>query len=128
MAFNLHAIAAPFAAIVTGADTAVWRESSGYTTAPGAKRVPAYVDHADTDIRVQALSGDELALVDSLNIQGLKRGVYVSAPVKPIDRASGQGGDLLVFHGATWLVVAELEAWDNSEWCKVAVTKQIDGA
>lgn len=126
MTMNLHALAAPFAAVITGATLALWRESNGYTTAPGAKRVPVYIDHPDTDVRVQAASSGDLQLLDSMNIQGVKRIVFASAPLKAIDRAASKGGDLLVFGGATWLVEAMLEEWDQSGWCKVAVTKQLD--
>lgn len=126
MTMNLHAIAAPFAAVVTGATLALWRESTGYTDGPGAKRVPSYTDHPDTDVRVQAMSSGDLQLLDSMNIQGVKRIVFASAALKAVDRAAGKGGDLLVFGGATWLVAAMLEEWDQSGWCKVALTKQLD--
>lgn len=126
MVMNLHAIAAPFAAIVTGKTSATWLRSTGYTTAASGKRTPAYDTVPNVDIRVQSLSTDELKLLDGMNIQGIKRAVYVSAKISAADRKDGKGGDLLQFGGATWLAVVILEDWDQSGWCKVALTKQMD--
>jgi len=127
MAMNLHAIAAPFVAIVTGATSGLWQESMGYSTNAAGKREPVYTSHPDTDMRVQALSARELAHMDSLNIQGILRKVYLNGYVKGVDRAGTGGGDLLTFNNAVWLVRAELEAWDSgSGWCCVAVSKQMD--
>jgi hypothetical protein len=126
MAMNLHAIAAPFAGIVSGTTIAVWRRNTGYTTSAAGKRAAGYTDVPDTPLQVQALTGPELELVESLNIQGVKRAVHMEGDAKGVDRASGEGGDLLVFGGAVWLVTLVLETWDASNWCRVAVTKQND--
>lgn len=127
MAMNLHVIAAPFASIVSGTVMGIWRRNDGtYTTDGPGNRVPNYIDVPDTPMQVQALEGGDLKLVESLNIQGVKRAVYMQGDVQGVDRLSGKGGDLLVFNGATWLATLVLETWDASGWCKVAVTKQID--
>lgn len=126
MAMNLHAIAAPIVAIVTGGATAVWLRSTGYATSPAGARTPTFTTIPAVDIRVQSLSTPELALLDGMNIQGVKRAVYVSAHVEGADRKDGKGGDLLQFGGATWLVATVLEDWDQSGWCKAAVVKQLD--
>ena len=139
MTMNLHAIAAPFVAIVTGAITATWRQSAGYTYDPSGNgsRIAAYND-TSVDVRVQSLESDELTLLDSLTIQGIKRKIYLTGNVEGVDRAGKGGGDLIVFgtdagtpltlRGTTWLARLVLETWDASGWCCVAVTKQIDGA
>lgn len=139
MSMNLHAIAAPIVAVVTGAVTATWMRSTGYVYDPSGNgaRVPSY-DSTAVDIRVQALEGDDLTLLDSLNIQGIKRKIYMNGNVEGVDRAGKGGGDLIVFgtdagtpaalRGTTWLARLVLETWDASGWCCVAVTKQIDGA
>jgi len=126
MAFNLHAIAAPFSAIVSGATAGQWQQSTGYETSAAGKREPAYAEAAPIDLRVQALSGPELQLLDSLNIQGTKRAIYANGDLQGADRKDGKGGDLLTFDGSVWLVATVLETWGASGWCKVAVTKQID--
>jgi len=125
MAMNLHAIAAPFVAIVTGTTTATWLQSSGYTTNPAGMRTPTFTA-TTIDVRVQSMSTPELALMDGMGIQGIKRAVYAAGHLAAADRKTGAGGDLLQFHGETWLVVAVLEDWDQSGWSKVAVTKQMD--
>lgn len=132
MGMNLHAIAAPIVGAVTGTTTGDWWENTGYTTDAAGKRTPGYDKHLGVDMRVQSMTMPELTLMDGLNIQGIKRGVYMQGAVKAVDRAGGEGGDLLIFPdqygiNAVWLVVAVLEAWDQgSGWTKVAVTKQID--
>ena len=126
MAMNLHAVAAPIAGVVSGTTLGVWRRNAGtYTTDAAGNRTPDYVDTPDTPMQVQALQGGDLKLVESLNIQGVKRAVYMAGDVQGVDRTSGKGGDLLEFDGAAWLVTLVLETWTGSDWCKVAVTKQL---
>lgn len=121
---NLHAIASPLVGVVNPPVVGIWRRSIGYTTAPTGKRGPTFVDVPDTKMQVQALEGPDLALVDALNIEGLKRSVYMYGDVQGVDRADGKGGDVLLFSGDEWLVVKVLETWATG-WCKVAVAKQI---
>lgn len=127
MALNLHTMARGFVAIVTGAVKGIWKSNTGAAATDAAgNRVPVYVDTPDFDMRVQAMSGTELQLMDGLNIQGIKRAVWANGDVQGVDRKTGKGGDLLVFHGAVWLVQVVIETWDDSGWCKVGVTKQMD--
>ena len=125
---NLHAIAAPFAAIVNPPVSGVWRRNTGYTTLPSGTRVPRYDDAPDQSFQVQALSGPDLGLVEGLNIQGVERAVFMNGLPNAVDRKTGAGGDLLVFGGDTWLVAAVLESWGvgDEAWSRVAVVKQID--
>ena len=126
MAMNLHAIAAPFVAIVSGATAGFWRAAYSYETLASGKRVPLYGTDVPIDLRVQSLSGRELALMDGLNIQGIMRAVYAPGDIQGADRKDGKGGDLLIFDGDTWLVATVLETWTASDWCKVVAVKQVD--
>jgi hypothetical protein len=121
---NLHAIASPLVGIVNPPVVGTWRQGDGYTTSPAGKREPTFTDVPDVPMQVQALEGDDLTLVDGLNIEGLKRAVYMYGDVQGIDRADGKGGDVLIFSGSYWLVVKVLETWATG-WCKVAVAKQL---
>lgn len=131
---NLHAIAAPYVAIVNPAVPGALLVSSGYTTSAAGKRTPAYAASVAVMVQVQALSSGELELMEGLNIQGVKRGMYLNGDVKGVDRAAGDGGDLITFdssadvpgalQGTTWLVSVVLETWDTGGWCKVGVVKQ----
>ena len=79
--------------------------------------------------QVQPLSANELRHMDMLNLQGSHRAVYVSAPVRGIQRAALKGGDLVVLpDGSTWLVTQPLESFYSSAgWNKFVITLQ-DGS
>lgn len=95
------------------------------------KQVPTY-DKADVVAAVQPLTSGDIRLLDSLNIQGAQKAVYLNGAALAISRIKRLGGDLLVFadgtlpEGNTWLVLASLEQWDGATWCKVACVLQDD--
>lgn len=134
MALNLHAIVSPMIAAVNPQLAATLSMGAGYSTLPTGKRVPVYLAPLAITAQVQALAGQELTQVEGLNIEGVKRAMYLNGNVSGVDRAAQDGGDLITFgstpdipaplQGTFWLVVMVLEAWDNGGWCKVAVTKQ----
>lgn len=69
------------------------------------------------------MSADEMHQVEMLNIQGVKRAIYLSGRINGIIRTDNKGGDLITAaDGKRWLVVLVLEYWPD--WCKVAVTLQ----
>jgi len=98
--------------------------SQGSTTGYGGKRTPSFEKVEDRTFQVQALSGGELRHADSLNIQGVKRGVYMDGTVNGVRRRLGKGGDILAFGGSYWLIVDVPEPWDGDGWCKVIVAEQ----
>ncbi len=107
--------------------------------------------------QVQALTFRDLTQVSGLNLNGTRRGIYLSGDVEGLVRSQGKGGDLITFpDGSEWLVALVLEAWGASElpmltlggdpmltlgggsmtelsggtpdqWCKVACTLQSNG-
>lgn len=125
---NLHAIAAPFVGIVNPPVTGSWWQNSGYTTDDSGKREPILTEVTGVSFQVQALTGPELERLDGLNIQGVKRAVYMNGLPNAVDRTDDAGGDLFDFSGATWLVVGILECWGSGDdaWSRVAVVKQLD--
>lgn len=131
---NLHAIVRAAINTVNPDITGTWRESIGFTQTPDGRPVPAYTDHPNTVMQVQALTGKDLMHEAFMSMQGVKRSVYVLGNVQGVVRPDGTGGDLLLFPqdrgGAVrvWLVVAVLETWtpDNAGWCKVGVVLQPD--
>lgn len=66
--------------------------------------------------------------LDSLNVQGVRRTVYLTGNVMAIVRVDRRGGDLIVFddgvlvEGNTWLAAQVIEAWPD--WCRVCITLQ----
>jgi hypothetical protein len=103
--------------------------STGSTTAASGKRAPTY-SKLPIYVQAQALSYSDLQQLDGLNIQGVRRAIYANSQVMSIVRVQQQGGDLLVFpsgtfpEGTTWLAAHVLERW--LQWCKVAITLQVD--
>lgn len=121
---NLHAIANGAVTAINPNTVGVIYSSAGYTTAPSGARSPTFTASDPVQMQVQALSGHELAHLDSLNIQGILRAIYVNGSVEGADRATGKGGDILAFNGQWWLVTVVLEPWDANGWTKVAATQQ----
>lgn len=131
MALNLHNAVRGAIDALNPTFSAVWRRSSGYTVATSGIQTPTYVDMTVT-MRVQALSGRDLKHEAFLNMQGVKRSVYLYGNVQGVVRPNVQGGDILQFpenrggSNRDWLVVVVLETWtpDATGWCKVGVVLQ----
>jgi hypothetical protein len=124
---NLHAI-------VRGAITAInpdidgtIEHSTGYTTALDGRQVPAYSSPQAIRIQLQALQLNELKLLDGLNIQGDKSGMYLFGDAQGVVRPDAQGGDLItLFNGNKYLVTLILEDWSLvNNWCKIVGTRQL---
>jgi hypothetical protein len=66
--------------------------------------------------------------LDALNVQGVRRTIYLTGDVMAIVRVDQQGGDLIVFpdgtlpEGNIWLAAQVIEAWPD--WCRVCITLQ----
>lgn len=105
----------------------VWR-STGYSTAGDGTRTPSFARMMlGAQMQVQAATGRELEHLDSLNIQGIIRAVYVDGAIQGANRSMNTGGDILNFTdpaGVWWLVAHVLEPWSGSGWTKVACTMQ----
>ena len=123
---NLHGLAAGAIGRVNPHKIGTLYVNGGYITQTTGERTAAFSEVPDTVMQVQPLSTDELALVEGMGYQGIKRAVYLYGQAAGVVRRDGTGGDLLFFDGAYWLVVQVLEAWNG--WCKVAVVQQLDRA
>lgn len=110
--------------------------ASGAISATGTgKRIPQFVRTDGLTMQVQAVSGQDLAHVDGLNLQGVYRTVYMNGTIMGADRPGVNGGDLLLMptHLAntgdtmdTWLVKQVVEPWDTGGWSKVIAVLQED--
>ncbi|HEY6030507.1 MAG TPA: hypothetical protein VIU44_08090 [Gaiellaceae bacterium] len=76
--------------------------------------------------QVQDLSQRDLLQLNGLNVQGSQKTVYVGGMLSGVVRPTQKGGDLITLDDGTWLTTAVLEQWPD--WCRVAVTLQMDGA
>lgn len=131
---NLRAMANSVARSVNQNVAATLRRSSGYTTDDTGRRTASYADEPIV-VQVQALTQSELEHLDRLNISNGQASVFANTQLSSVDRSSHSGGDLIVFgsddaipdtlRGQTWLVVALLEGWAGSGWCKAAITSQM---
>lgn len=131
MSLNLHGIVRGAINSVNPEFTGVWRQSTGYTTASDGVQSPTYTN-ATVPMQVQALSGLDLKHTDFLNMQGVKRSVYLFGDAQGVVKPEAKGGDILQFPQArggvnyNWLVTHVLETWtpDGAGFCKVGVVLQ----
>lgn len=125
---NLHGIVSPIIGAVNPLITATLRVSTGYTTDAAGVRTPTYADQEVT-AQVQALSYQDLQLIDGLDLNGERRAIYVNGRFDSTNRPTGQGGDLVTFpdgavwpYGTEWLVAMVTEQWPD--WCRLVCTLQ----
>lgn len=123
---NLHAIVSGAIGAVNPHVSVQVQLSTGHTTTPAGKRVPAYSAPVAMTAQVQALTSTDLRKLDGLNIQGSMRTLYLSGSLSGVSRLAQKGGDLVTMpDGAVYLTTMVLEQWPD--WCKVAVTLQNGG-
>ena len=120
---NLHGIVSPYIGLVNPQILATLKKSSGYTSGADGSRVPTYVAYKDVLVQVQALGYNDIQQVSGLNIQGVRRKIYLNGDWEGVIRADQKGGDIIVMpDGTTYLVVLVLEHWPD--WTSAAVTLQ----
>lgn len=104
--------------------TVQWRAYSGYTTGTTGKTTVTYATAVNLVAQVQALTKREIEHIDAMNLSPCDRAAYVNGQVAAYDRVAQTGGDLLIFEGRTWKVMAILEGWTTAGWSKVALVQQ----
>lgn len=130
MTRNLRAVANTATRIINPNFPATLKVSTGFTVVNHAQ-VPDYADAA-VIAQVQPLSSRDVRQLDSLNIQGAEKVIFLNGAALAIVRVKQLGGDLVVFapgtlpEGNTWKILASLEQWGGGTWCKVAVVLQDD--
>jgi len=97
--------------------------ATGHTIAPDGTRTPTYETLSGL-AQIQELSTGELQLLSEagINIQGIRKSIYLNGHWFGIVRADGTGGDIFRFNGYDWLVTLVPEQWPD--WTKVIVTQQ----
>lgn len=125
MGLNLHSIVAPLIGAINPIVNLSIRVSTGYATSPSGKQVPSYANAVIVPGQVQPLSSGDIKHLDALNIQGVRRAIYINGQVNGLIRSENKGGDLITTpDNRIWLVVAADESWEYVGWCKVLVTLQ----
>ena len=121
---NLHAIVSGAVSAVNPSALVTVRVSAGYTIAADGTQVPSYTTFSNVPAQIQALSYTDLMKMGGLNIEGIRRAIYLNGNIEGVDRAAIKGGDLITEpDGTVWLVAMVLEAWPD--WSKVCCTKQV---
>lgn len=129
---NLHGIVRGAITTVNPDTVVPYYKSTGFTQDATFAQVPAYAAAVNVPIQVQAATARDLKHERWLNIEGIKRAVYMYGNTQGIVRADEKGGDLLWFpqvpggSSQLWKVVVVLETWPD--WCKVGVVLQLDKA
>lgn len=100
----------------------IWR-SAGYFIAPGGIQTP-YFTRSTIMGDVQALSGGDLRKLEGLNVQGVSQKIYLNGDYEGVVRNKGEGGDIMFFNGAYWLVTVVMERW--ADWVCLGLTQQTD--
>jgi hypothetical protein len=123
---NLNSIVGGCVAAVNPWVIATIQASAGYAAGPDGTQAPAYAAPVPIQAQVQSLQYNDIVQLDSLNIQGERRAMYLNGDWEGIVRADQKGGDLITLpDGSVWLVALVLENWsDTGGWVKVAVTMQ----
>jgi hypothetical protein len=123
---NLHNIAAQYVASVNPWISVSIRPSTGWTTGSDGIRVPSYGSTVTMSGQLQSLSYQDLRQLDGLNIQGVRRALYLNGEWPAVVRPQGVGGDLVTLPDQTvWLVAQVLEDWNiTSGWTKLCITLQ----
>lgn len=122
---NLHAVVSGAIGAVNPPVPAVLWTYTGATKNPDYSRTANYVQ-TSVSAQVQPLSSQELRQLAAMNLTTVDRKAYLFGAVAGVNRATGQGGDLLQFNGQYWLVTAVPEAWDQAGWTCVGLTEQVN--
>lgn len=132
MGMNLHAIVRAAIMTVNPDIVAQLLSSTGSTPDDAGNLTPTYATAAPVRIQVQPLSRGDLRHLESLNIQGVGRSIFLYGNEQGIVRNLQVGGDLFQFPqfagqaASTWLVVAVDGPWNVTQggWTKVLVILQ----
>lgn len=127
---NLHQIASGAINVVNPFIPATMRISIGHSGPDAAgNRTPLYAPALVVSAQIQALSFQDLQLIDGLVLNGERRALYVNGRFESVNRPTNQGGDLVIFpdgevwpFGTTWLVAMVTEQWPD--WCRLVCTLQ----
>jgi hypothetical protein len=120
---NLHSIVSGIIGAVNPQQPVTIRQSAGAAPAADGKLEPAYRT-VQTTGQLQPVTGGDIQRLNSMNVQGVTAKMYLTGNFGALIRATGKGGDLILFGGKTYLVSAVLERWPD--WCCVALTMQVN--
>lgn len=123
---NLQQIAIGVISAVNPQTNCLLKMSTGNFDTESGNRVPIFADFPNIPCQIQPLSTGDIKHMDSLNIQGSYKAVYLNGNWDGIVRTFNRGGSMLVLpDGTVWLVTTVLEPWNlTAGWTKFAMTLQ----
>lgn len=125
---NLHSLVRGVVQTVNRDITIGLRKCTGYTTGTNGKQIPTYDAPVPAQGQVQAMDAGTQRHLNSLNIAGVMRKVYLYGNWGGVIRVDRNGGDMLSFPqtpgGANydWKAVHVMETWPD--WCCIGVVLQ----
>lgn len=126
MGLNLHQIVRPLISAVNTDVKGTVQIYIGQDSKPGGIRVPKYRTCENVSMQVQPLTYDDIKLLDSLNIQGVRRKIYLNGHLDGLVRSQDKGGDIITLttgpNAGVYLVALVSEAWPD--WACVFCTLQ----
>lgn len=107
----------------------VLQASTGNVTNPDGSRTPSYAAPVSLIAQWQPIAYNDIIQLDSLNIQGTRRKLWLNGETDGLVREHDQGGDLITSpDGDVWLVVLVTEQWttrtEAPNWVSALVTRQ----
>jgi hypothetical protein len=123
---NLHGLVGPVISVVNPLLTVSVQVSTGFTTTASGNRTPTYAPAVSVAAQVQPLSWRDLQQLEGLNLQGVRKAIYLNGEIDGLVRQTSQGGDVITFpDGTVWLVVMILEGWNiTAGFTKAAIVQQ----
>jgi hypothetical protein len=123
---NLHSIVGPAISAVNPSIVVAIQVNQGYTTAADGTRTPTLAPAVNAVVQLQPLTYRDIQQLDGLNLQGIRKAIYINGEIDGLVRVSNNGGDVVTFpDGSVWLVALILEGFSlTAGWCKAAIQLQ----
>jgi hypothetical protein len=123
---NLHSIVSGAISAVNPSMLVSVQVSTGSVKNADGTRVPTFAPPVNVRAQVQPVTFRDIQQLEGLNLQGIRKAIYLNGEIDGLVRVTNQGGDLITFpDGSVWLVVMILEAFNlTAGWTKAAIVLQ----
>ena len=120
---DLYSIASAAIQAVNPSVVATIQVSTGSTQNADFSRTPSYANAQTVKVNLQALQYNDIIQADALNIQGVRKKMYIEGTVNGLVRDQNKGGDIVTLpDGSVWLVAVIAENW--LPWNCAIITRQ----
>lgn len=93
--------------------------------APDGSVIPTYADPITIEAQIQQPNAEEHLHVRRVNDNTVARRFWVNMWLKPLDRAAGTAGDLILYDGYKWEVDSQPDDFNKQGWCSVIALRVI---